>query len=269
MSVGGTGVSFRPGRGHGILERPDIAFVEVLAESVNSSLGQELALVVAGRSIAVHGIGLGLASPEPLDERRIDLLKNAVKLTGATMVTEHIAFVRAGGLEAGHLMSVPRTPTQCDVVVEHVNQLCARFDVPFGVELIASDLRWTNHTMSTVDFIGEVLGRTDALVLIDLANLVVEEFNVGESARDVITSIDADRIAYVHVAGGIEHDGERIDSHTQKLWPEIDALVSEITQRRPSVGILLERDDEASWPELDADLQRIATARTTVEPSYK
>lgn len=49
----------------------------------------------------------------------------AETLTGgalpAPLVSEHIAFVRAGGTEAGHLLPVPRTPDALDVQGGHLS----------------------------------------------------------------------------------------------------------------------------------------------------
>ena len=51
-----------------------------------------------------------------------------------------------------------------------------------------------------------------------------------------------DRIAYVHVAGGEEHDGLYHDTHTDPTPPEVLDLVRELCARHRPPALILERD---------------------------
>ena len=50
-----------------------------------------------GTSIIPHGIGLSLGGAEPVDRNRLAALARVVERVHAPMVSEHAAFVRAGG----------------------------------------------------------------------------------------------------------------------------------------------------------------------------
>ncbi len=70
-----------------------------------------------------HGVALSLCGAEPLAPRRVAHLAVCAEKLDAPLVSEHIAFVRAGGMEAGHLLPVPRSREALDVLVRHVRQL--------------------------------------------------------------------------------------------------------------------------------------------------
>ena len=60
----------------------------------------------------------------------------------APLVSEHVAFVRAGGLEAGHLLPVPRSSEALEVLTAHVRTVQAELDVPLALEPIATLFDW-------------------------------------------------------------------------------------------------------------------------------
>ena len=74
--------------------------------------------MLRGRGVPVipHGVGLGVGGAEPPDPRRLAHLADCARALDAPLVSEHLAFVRAGGMEAGHLLPVPRTRAALSVV---------------------------------------------------------------------------------------------------------------------------------------------------------
>ncbi len=54
-------------------------------------------------------------------------------------MSEHVAFVRAGGREAGHLLPLPRSRAALDVLTSHVRSVQAELDVPLALEPILHD----------------------------------------------------------------------------------------------------------------------------------
>ncbi|NED64536.1 DUF692 domain-containing protein, partial [Streptomyces sp. SID10244] len=80
-----------------------------------------------GVTVVPHGVSLGLGGADRPDPGRLDALAERAAALRAPLVTEHIAFVRAGGpltasprLEAGHLLPVPLTRDALDVLCENV-----------------------------------------------------------------------------------------------------------------------------------------------------
>jgi len=107
------GIGWRPELAAGILcNLQDIDVVEVIAEDYFSALRHKVrALRTLSEQVPVvlHGVSLGLASAVPVAMPRLDRLARLVETTKAESWSEHLAFVRGGGYEIGHLASPPRT----------------------------------------------------------------------------------------------------------------------------------------------------------------
>jgi hypothetical protein len=72
---------------------------------------------------------------------------------------------------------------------------------------------------------------------------------------DLLDSLPLERIAYVHVAGGAEHDGLYHDTHTDPTPPEVLDLIGELCARCTPPALMLERDGH--YPAADALLKEL------------
>src|SRR6185312_17507457 len=107
----------------------------------------------------------------------------------------------------------------------------------------------------------EILARTGALLLLDVANVYANARNRGTDPLDLLDRIPLDRVAYVHVAGGAEHQGLYHDTHTDAVPPPVLDLVAALCARHLPPALILERDgDYPPAPALAADLDAIAQA---------
>jgi len=176
---------------------------------------------------------------------------------GAPLVSEHIAFVRAGGLEAGHLLPVPRTRETVDVIVANVRRAQADLPVPLALEPIASLFDWPDDELTEGEFLTEILDRTEALLLLDVANVYANAINRGQDPRSSLDGWPLDRIAYAHVAGGHARDGLYHDTHTDPVPGE----VLELLARLEVPAVMLERDGHyPAAAQLRSELDAIASA---------
>lgn len=236
------GLGWRPATAQLIATRTDIDFVEVIAESIGTATPAALEQLRLGHTPVIpHGIGLSLGSAEGLDPGRLDRLARVCEQLEAPLVSEHIAFVRAGGVEAGHLLPVRRSRAMLDVVVDNVRQAQAVLPVPLALENIATLFEWPEPELTEGQFIAELVARTGAQLLLDLANLYANGRNHGWNVEAFLDDLPLDQVAYCHVAGGIERDGLYYDTHAHPACEEVLALVSEVRARVPA-PMLLERD---------------------------
>ncbi len=272
MTSPGSGPSAGPGVGIGwraelarfIAGRDDLRCVEVIAEGLTAGgpLPRPLAQLRArGVRVIPHGVRLSLGGADKPDRRRIAHLARVAELLDAPLVSEHVAFVRAGGTEAGHLMPVPRTREALQIVAENVRQAQQQLPVPLALEQIAALVDWPEAELDEAAFLCELLDRTGALLLLDVANLYANARNHRYDPLSFLDRLPLDRIAYVHVAGGVEDDGVYHDTHTRAVPPGVLQLLEELCARTSPPGVLLERDDD--FPpdaELAAELDRIRAA---------
>ncbi len=86
--------------------------VEVIADDHFDAARRELRALRTLASqvpVVLHGVGLGLASFAPADARRLDGMARVAEAVRPAFWSEHLAFVRGGGREIGHLAAPPRT----------------------------------------------------------------------------------------------------------------------------------------------------------------
>src|SRR5580704_13442092 len=106
------GLGWRPELAAGILAHlAQIDLIEVIAEEYFDAPRRDLRALqtlAAQVGIVLHGVSLGLASTVPVERRRLDRIARLIDATGAESWSEHLAFVRGGGIEIGHLAAPPR-----------------------------------------------------------------------------------------------------------------------------------------------------------------
>ena len=266
----GTGLGWRPALA-GFLESRhetgDLGFVEVLAEHVDPRRLPPplLALRDKGVPVVVHGLGLSLGGAERPDRRRLRHLAACAEALRAPLVSEHLAFVRAGGHDSGHLLPVPRTRDALDVLCANIIEAQARLPVPLALENIATLLEWPDAELSEADFLSEVVARTGASLLVDVANLYANARNHGSDPVALLDRLPLDHLAYVHVAGGLARDdGFYRDTHRHAVPPEVFELLGELCARAAPPGVLIEWDSHfPTHAELDAELRTVASVMTS------
>ncbi|MFJ9037872.1 DUF692 domain-containing protein [Streptomyces sp. NPDC102406] len=268
----GTGIGWRPEIAGIVEAMPGIDWVEAVAENLCPGHLPESLLRLRARGVTVvpHGVSLGLGGAERPDEHRLAELAARAEALDAPLVTEHIAFVRAGGertasplLEAGHLLPVPRTRDALDVLCENVRIAQDALPVPLAVENIAALFGWPGEEMTEGQFLYELVERTGVRLLIDVANLHTNHVNRGEDPAKALDELPVEAIAYVHVAGGVERDGVWHDSHAHPVPRAVLDILAELASRVRPPGVLLERDE--NFPEDERELEReVAAVRETV-----
>ena len=266
----GTGIGWRPEIADAVEAMPGIDWVEVVAENVcPGHLPDSLRrLRERGVTVVPHGVSLGLGGADRPDPARLTALAERAGALGSPLVTEHIAFVRAGGrltasppLEAGHLLPVPRTRDALDVLCENVRIAQDALPVPLAVENIAALISWPGEEMTEGQFLYELADRTGVRLLIDVANLYTNHVNRGEDPAKALAELPLEAIAYVHVAGGFERDGVWHDSHAHPVPRPVLDILTDLASRVCPPGVLLERDENFPAPaELEGELGAVREA---------
>ncbi|MFD3624516.1 DUF692 domain-containing protein [Streptomyces sp. NPDC058698] len=268
----GNGIGWRPEIADAVERMPGIDWVEVVAENVCPGHLPESLARLRGRGVTVvpHGVSLGLGGAERPDEGRLAALAERAAGLRSPLVTEHIAFVRAGGpltasprIEAGHLLPVPRTRDALDVLCENVRIAQDALPVPLAVENIAALISWPGEEMTEGQFLYELADRTGVRLLVDVANLHTNHVNRGEDPAKALAELPLEAIAYVHVAGGFERDGVWHDSHAHPVPEPVLDVLTDLASRVSPPGVLLERDE--NFPEAEEMERELGAIRRAVE----
>ncbi|OON80598.1 DUF692 domain-containing protein [Streptomyces tsukubensis] len=269
----GTGIGWRPEIASAVERMPGVDWVEAVAENLCPGHLPDSLVRLRERGVTVvpHGVGLGLGGADRPDPERLAALAERALALESPLVTEHIAFVRAGGpqiaapsLEAGHLLPVPRTRDALDVLCENVRIAQDALPVPLAVENIAALFPWPDEELTEGQFLRELVERTGVRLLIDVANLHTNHVNMGQDPATALSQLPVEAIAYVHVAGGFERDGVWHDSHAHPVPEPVLGILADLCSRTRPPGVLLERDENFPDPaELEDELDAIrATVRS-------
>lgn len=273
LVVDGVGTGWRSEIAGWVAAAPGLGFCEVIAESITPAGPPRGVVDLRERGLPVipHGVRLSLGGTEPLDAGRVAHLAACAEALHAPLVSEHVAFVRAGGREVGHLLPLPRTRAALDVLAANIARTQSELAVPLALEPIAALFDWPEDELAEPEFLAALLDRTGALLLLDVANVYANAVNRGQDARVALDRtldlIPAERIAYVHVAGGsVRHDEADLpggalyhDTHTDPVPNAVLELLAHLVERVPGVPVMLERDGRYPPAEvLSAELATIA-----------
>ncbi|MFL6261131.1 MAG: DUF692 family multinuclear iron-containing protein [Thermoanaerobaculia bacterium] len=258
----GAGVSFRSAwRWEVIRHREELGAVECIPEDVAGPAAvRDLGLIRDAVPVLLHGIGLSLGSAEGLDAERVRHTARVAEAVSPPWFSEHIAFTRAGGIEIGHLAPLPFTREAVATVARNVAELKRALPgLPILLENIAYPFALPGAEMSEADFVRAVIEEADAGLLLDLENVHANARNHRYDPIEYLESLPLERVGEVHLAGGVVHDGQYVDSHTRPVPEESWALLEWLAPRTPVRAVIIERDDDL--PPFDDLLAEVARAR--------
>ena len=156
------GLGWRPELAAGILSNLDrIDIVEVIADDYfDAPRSRRRALKTLARQVpvALHGVTLGLASSVAVEAKRLEQTARLVDEVEPEFWSEHLAFVRGGGVEIGHLAAPPRTAATIEGAARNLDVAGQIVGAPPLVENIATLIDPPGSTMSEADWNVEILG---------------------------------------------------------------------------------------------------------------
>lgn len=263
------GIGWRPELSAGILSHLDrIDVVEVIADDLFAASKRQLRAIqtlAAQVPVVLHGVSLGLASSAPVDEARLGAMARVVDAIRPDFWSEHLAFVRAEGVEIGHLAAPPRT----DATIEGAARNLARARAVVGtvplVENVATLVEPPGSVHEEAAWIAQIAHAADCELLLDLNNLYANAVNFGQEPAELLRRMPLDRVGAVHLAGGTwiaASTGERrlLDDHLHDVPDAVFDLLTEIGAgtARP-VTVILERD--GAYPAFEVLMAQLDRAR--------
>src|SRR6266511_440460 len=200
------GLGWRPELAAGILSNLDrIDVVEVIADDyfdAPKSKRRALKTLAIQVPVALHGVSLGLASSVSVEATRLEQTARLVEEIQPEFWSEHLAFVRSGGIEIGHLAAPPRTVATIDGAARNLaaaRQIVGTLPL---VENIATLIDPPGSTLSEADWTRDIVAAANCALLLDLHNLYANSVNFGFDPYDFIDRMPQERIHAIHLAGG-------------------------------------------------------------------
>lgn len=267
------GVGLR-GTHHGewLDRRPRCGWLELHAENYFAIGGALPALLETLRSdypLSIHGVGLGLGSPDPLDPSHLAAWRRLVDRLEPAIISEHLCW---GALEGEHfndLLPLPLTEASLARLISRVSQWQDSLRRPVLIEHLASYVTFGESSLAEAQFLVELAHASGCGILLDLNNLVVNAHNHGGDPRVFVDTLPTRLVGEIHLAGHthIERQGRRwhIDDHGSCVGEEVWALYRHTRSALGPIPTLIEWDN--ALPSLDELLAEAAKANAIIEAS--
>lgn len=264
------GIGWRPELAAGILSNLDrIDIVEVTADDYfDAPRAKRRALGTLARQIpvALHGVTLGLASSASVEKQRLERTAKLIDEVQPEFWSEHLAFVRGGGVEIGHLAAPPRTEATIDGAARNLTTAEQIVGVMPLVENVATLIDPPGSKLSEVEWTRRILNTANCTLLLDLHNLYANAVNFSFDPYGFIDSIPQERIGVVHLAGGhwiiSSSSSQRrlLDDHLHDVPDAVYELLTHIGDRTKNpLTVILERDGH--YPPMESLLSQLDRAR--------
>ncbi|WP_024301607.1 DUF692 domain-containing protein [Pseudogulbenkiania sp. MAI-1] len=240
-----TGIGLRAPHYQEVLrQQPELGWVEVHSENFFDG-GQPLAMlrrVAECYPLSLHGVGLGLGSPERPEASHLASLKRLVDAIEPAAVSEHLCLNHSAQRFVNDLLPLPYTRAALDAVSAHVAETQDVLGRPILLENLSSYVEYPGNEMHEGEFLAELVKRTGCGILLDLNNLYVNQVNLGTDVGAVIAALPADAIGEIHLAGYSERDGMLVDTHSRPVYPAVWQLYRDTIARLGPRPTLIEWD---------------------------
>ncbi len=250
------------------LDRIDV--VEVISDDYfEASKNERRALKTLSNQVPVtlHGVSLGLASSVPVQKNLLEYTARLCEEIKPDSWSEHLAFVRGGGIEIGHLTAPPRTRETIEGTIANLKtaeKIVGSFPL---VENIATLIEPPASTYDEASWVSEILRNSEAGMLLDLHNLYANALNFNFDALEFLDSLPMHQVKSIHLAGGrwVEAFDEKrlLDDHLHDVPDPVYDLLTEIGARTSQpLTVILERDGK--FPAIEILLDQLDRARVAL-----
>ena len=263
------GIGLRsPHVAHVLATRPRVAFFEVHSENYYVDGGPALSALSRIRAdypLSLHGVGMSLASAEPLDVTHVDKLRKLIARVEPALVSEHLCWGAIGGRHLNDLLPLPYTEESLALVASRVSELQERLGREVAIENISSYLTFAESTIPEWEFVAALVHRTGCKLLLDVNNVYVNATNHGFASERYIAAMPRAAVAEIHLAGFENANGVLIDTHGAHVSRDVWELYARTIERIGPCPTLIEWDTDipafAVLEEEAATAQRIMERR--------
>lgn len=263
------GLGWRPELAAGIFANLDrIDVLEVIVEDFwESSRGiQAVKTLASQRPVVLHGISQGLGSTVPAGRKRLDKMARIFDAVRPESWSEHLAFVRAGDIEIGHLAAPPRTSATVDAAAANLERAHGSVGVMPLVENIATLIDPPVSDYTEPDWLARIIAASGAGMLLDLHNLYANAVNFGLDPFEFLRQLPMHAVRQVHISGGKFIDNgdpcsrRLLDDHLHDPPDPVYDLLATLAAGCPNaLTVILERD--GSYPPMEHLLHQLDLAR--------
>jgi uncharacterized protein (UPF0276 family) len=217
--------------------------------------------------ITCHGLSLSIGSPDDLDLDFLHKIKKFIKQYNVQIYSEHLSYAKCDNAHLYDLLPIPFRKDAVKHIVARIKQVQDVLEMPLAIENV-SYYTPVAAEMDEATFISEIVNESGCNMLLDVNNVYVNSFNHKYNAKEFITKLPLDKVAYIHMAGHEQiSDTVIIDTHGEAVIDQVFDLFEYTTGLLKPVPVLLERD--FNIPELEELQGEITRMESIVSKTWK
>lgn len=201
--------------------------------------------------ISVHTVGVSIGSAGGIDRAHLRRVRALVDQVDPVLVSGHLAWSTHEGEYLNDLLPLPYDQEALRVLATHIDEVQDGLGRPYLVENPSSYFGFGNSTMSEVEFLGELVGRTGCRLLCDVSNVYLSAHNMGYDARRYIDGLPVEAIGEVHLGGFTPEADEAqpgaellVDTHATAVAEPVWDLYAYAVRRFGETPTLIEWDND-------------------------
>jgi uncharacterized protein (UPF0276 family) len=204
----------------------------------------------------LHGLSFNIGSNEAPDLHYLAQLKALINDIQPAWVSDHICWTGLHGKTSHDLLPIAYNPETLSQVADKVNRIQDALQQRIMLENPSIYLQFRSASMSEPDFINALTEQTGCRILLDVNNVYVSCFNLGQDPYAHISALNHNCVQQFHLAGHTHNGNHIIDTHDHPVSDAVWELYAHACRHFGETATLLERDDHIPpFPELMAELE--------------
>lgn len=263
----GFGLGLRSQHYDYVLEhQPAVDWFELITENYLAPGGRPRAILHKIRAhypVVLHGLSFNIGSNEAPDLHYLKQLKTLIDDIQPAWVSDHICWTGLHGKTSHDLLPIAYNQETLSQVADKVNRIQDVLQQTIVLENPSVYLQFRSASMSEPDFINALTAQTGCRILLDVNNVYVSCFNLGQDPYAHISALKNNCVQQFHLAGHTHNGNHIIDTHDHPVSDPVWELYAHACQHFGETATLLERDDHIPpFPELMAELEMARQKQT-------
>lgn len=271
---GAAGIGLRlPHLAEVVATRPAVGWLEAHPENflANPHAMELLTELSRHYPLSVHTVGISIGSVEGIDRTHLRRLRELIDALDPVLVSGHLAWSTNQGAYLNDLLPLPYDEESLRTVVAHLDEVQNGLGRAYVIENPSTYVRFRSSTMTELEFLNELVHRTDCQLLCDVSNVYLSGHNMGYDPYGFIDGLPAEAVTELHLGGFTPEEDEAttggtllVDTHASSVAAPVWDLYAHAVRRFGAKPTILEWDNDIpALATLIDEAQRVDAVRAT------